>query len=159
MADLAACPFCGEPATIRNVGMNGGANVIVCNNKDCRVRPHTDPLSHAEALRAWNTRPAPPEAPQPCAHCGAEAGPTWDLRPCALDDEREVPLCRECDIELNAMILNFVRAPDAAELMDAYRAQGMAAPSGGETGTGSTEGNSPVREADAPLSNPDSTHV
>lgn len=34
--------------------------------------------------------------------------------------------------------------------LDWFAAQGMAAPSGGETGTDSTKGNSPVSEADAP---------
>jgi hypothetical protein len=36
-------------------------------------------------------------------------------------------------------------------------AQGMAAATAGETGTGSTEGNSPVREADAPVPSPSSS--
>jgi hypothetical protein len=58
-----------------------------------------------------------------CAHCQAPAEETWDLRPCAIGESREVALCTPCDIELNEIVLRFIAAPDADALLAAYRAE------------------------------------
>lgn len=60
-----------------------------------------------------------------CDHCHAHEAPhTWDLRACAAaGEERRVNLCASCDLALNALVLRFVRAPDAEALIAAYAAE------------------------------------
>lgn len=58
----------------------------------------------------------------PCAHCGAPSTAQWDLRPCAIGEERTFGLCRAHDIDLNRIVLEFLRVPDAAALLAEYEA-------------------------------------
>lgn len=56
-----------------------------------------------------------------CAHCGEKAAETWDLRPCAIGRWRRIDLCSPCDLELNALVLEFIRLPEGPALIEAYR--------------------------------------
>jgi endogenous inhibitor of DNA gyrase (YacG/DUF329 family) len=58
----------------------------------------------------------------PCAHCGAPSTAQWDLRPCAIGEERTFGLCREHDIDLNRLVLDFLQVPDRSELLATYEA-------------------------------------
>jgi len=52
------------------------------------------------------------------AGCGRRAHATWGA--CA-DDNVQRPLCPECDVELNAWVLNWFGDPDAEHKLAAYR--------------------------------------
>lgn len=56
-----------------------------------------------------------------CAHCGAPANQQWSLRPCAIGATGWYPLCDSCDIELNRVVMAFLRLPDADERLAAYQ--------------------------------------
>lgn len=56
-----------------------------------------------------------------CRRCGGKATEQWMLRPCATGRKQWHPLCTECDVELNRIAMDFVRLPDADELLAAYR--------------------------------------
>lgn len=56
----------------------------------------------------------------PCAHCGASSVAQWSLRPCAIGTTGWYPLCADCDMELNRLVMEFLRLPDAAERLAAY---------------------------------------
>lgn len=60
-----------------------------------------------------------------CRACGErEAETSWTLTACANKRRRvKVPLCLPCDVELNALVLRFVKLPDAEELIAAYRTE------------------------------------
>lgn len=53
-----------------------------------------------------------------CVRCGNTAEHTWQI--CA-DGNLHRPLCLECDVALNALVLAWVGDPDAAAKMAAYR--------------------------------------
>ncbi len=59
---------------------------------------------------------------RPCAHCGERASRQWSLRPCAIGRVGWYPLCVECDVRLNALVMDFLRLPDRAERLAAYEA-------------------------------------
>jgi hypothetical protein len=84
---LEPCPWCKVPPIISNRGMNAGANVVECLNRDCPVAPHTNPLSHAEAIAAWNTRAFLPEPTAQCDH-------VWVIPRFGEEDERVCSKCR-----------------------------------------------------------------
>lgn len=54
------------------------------------------------------------------AGCGRKAYATWGA--CA-DDNVQRPLCAECDVEVNRIVLDWMGDPDAIEKMAAYVAQ------------------------------------
>ncbi|KKL79733.1 hypothetical protein LCGC14_2011880 [marine sediment metagenome] len=54
----------------------------------------------------------------PCSRCGRKSHTTWQA--CA-NGHRHVGLCKECDILLNEMGLEFMRIKNRAELMALYR--------------------------------------
>jgi hypothetical protein len=54
----------------------------------------------------------------PCARCRKPSYATWQV--CALG-RRFLGLCKEHDVELNAMVLKWVRWPGAGEVMRTYR--------------------------------------
>ncbi len=54
----------------------------------------------------------------PCARCGAPSEQQWQI--CA-DGNRWRGLCTTCDVELNALVLSFVRDPDRALKIAVYR--------------------------------------
>lgn len=53
----------------------------------------------------------------PCARCGEPSHASWQS--CA-NGGRHMALCKECDVGLNAVALEFMRHPHVAELMKAY---------------------------------------
>lgn len=78
-----------------------------------RTRPYTD-----DGLRRV-----------PCAHCGAPSAHQWHVRACAAGGPLVWRgLCTPCDLELNRLVLDFFRVPDAADLLAAYAASGEVAP-------------------------------
>lgn len=54
----------------------------------------------------------------PCLRCGAPAAEQFNI--CALDG-RFVPVCVECDVLLNALVLDFLDAPKKDERLRLYR--------------------------------------
>lgn len=54
----------------------------------------------------------------PCSRCGEPSRFQWQA--CA-NGRRYVGVCAECDIGLNDMALEFMRIPNRADLMTAYR--------------------------------------
>lgn len=50
--------------------------------------------------------------------CGKPSVAQWNC--CALDN-RNVALCRDCDIGLNEVVLAFFRVPDRARVLTRYR--------------------------------------
>jgi hypothetical protein len=56
----------------------------------------------------------------PCAHCGEPASEQWSLRPCAIGTTGWYPLCTDCDVELNRVVMEFLRLPDAEERLARY---------------------------------------
>lgn len=66
-----------------------------------------------------------------CDHCRLRvAAHTWDLRACAAGGEvHRAELCTPCDLELNALALRYVRAPNAeARLADYAAERGLPVP-------------------------------
>lgn len=60
----------------------------------------------------------------PCARCGEKSHAQWNI--CA-DGNQPRGLCRQCDIELNSLVVNFVFGGKRADqLMITYRARGSA---------------------------------
>lgn len=55
-----------------------------------------------------------------CVHCGAPSAAQWSLRPCAIGTTGWYPLCIACDVDLNRLVMQFLRLPDAAERLAAY---------------------------------------
>lgn len=53
---LKSCPFCGETPTDPH-----DSAAIYCDNRDCRVNPHTSKMTKRSAIAAWNTRAADAE--------------------------------------------------------------------------------------------------
>lgn len=53
-----------------------------------------------------------------CIRCGAKAETQWQI--CA-DGNQYRPICKDCDIALNEMVLKFMGFSNANELMDVYR--------------------------------------
>ena len=56
-----------------------------------------------------------------CVHCGATAAHQWSLRPCAIGSTGWYALCTACDIELNGLVMAFLKLPDATERLAKYR--------------------------------------
>ena len=52
-----------------------------------------------------------------CFRCGMPATTQWQV--CA-DNNTYRPLCRSCDLDLNAMVLEWMGHPDQARLMARY---------------------------------------
>ena len=62
--ELKPCPFCGSKARMwpsqTKSDSEGSYEIIGCSNIDCLIEPTTEEyLPYAEAIAAWNTRPAP----------------------------------------------------------------------------------------------------
>jgi hypothetical protein len=53
-----------------------------------------------------------------CFRCGKPAKYQWQI---CSDDNVYRPICEECDIKLNDLVLKFMRFPDAEEKMHKYR--------------------------------------
>jgi hypothetical protein len=54
----------------------------------------------------------------PCARCKAPSNQQWQA--CA-NGGRYVGICDDCDIELNEMVLKFMRLPNRGRLMSRYK--------------------------------------
>jgi hypothetical protein len=54
----------------------------------------------------------------PCARCGKPSAFQWNI--CALG-KRFNGLCADCDVALNAMVLRWIRWPQAGRIICAYR--------------------------------------
>lgn len=54
-----------------------------------------------------------------CCRCGGKGYSQWNV--CA-DNGAFRPLCRDCDIELNSLVLNWARDPEAKNKIAKYRA-------------------------------------
>jgi hypothetical protein len=52
-----------------------------------------------------------------CTRCGAQANFQWQ---CCANDNRWLPLCIDCDIELNSVALEFMSVPNRDKLMVRY---------------------------------------
>lgn len=59
----------------------------------------------------------------PCVRCGAPSFHQWQI--CA-NAGRFLTVCKHCDIELNRLALEFARLPNAAELLEKYKAEQLA---------------------------------
>lgn len=55
---------------------------------------------------------------RPCARCGAKAHAQWNI--CA-NGGNFVPICLECDLALNAMVLRWFGFPEAEQMIAEYR--------------------------------------
>jgi hypothetical protein len=53
-----------------------------------------------------------------CIRCGKRAVHQWQI---CSDGNQYRPICLECDIEMNEMVLKWIGFPDWAEKMDKYR--------------------------------------
>lgn len=53
---LLTCPFCGTNPTYTSNFMDLGLHVISCENKECKVHPHTIGKTKEEARERWNHR-------------------------------------------------------------------------------------------------------
>ena len=54
----------------------------------------------------------------PCFRCGRPSKCQWQV--CA-DNNVYRPICKECDIALNTLVLMFMRDPDRAQKLVAYQ--------------------------------------
>lgn len=54
----------------------------------------------------------------PCPRCGAPSSQQWTI--CATFHAYH-PICLECDIAINRMVLEFMRFPDVDKTIAAYR--------------------------------------
>ena len=52
-----------------------------------------------------------------CQRCGSQAHAQWQ---CCANGNRWLPVCRECDIELNAIALKFFKIKYGGELLGKY---------------------------------------
>ena len=52
-----------------------------------------------------------------CIRCGEQAVHQWQI--CSLRN-RWVPICVDCDISLNATVLEFMEIPDAERILAVY---------------------------------------
>lgn len=52
-----------------------------------------------------------------CQRCGGKAEHQWQV--CA-NDNRYLPICIDCDIELNRLALEFMKMPNVEQLMMKY---------------------------------------
>lgn len=53
----------------------------------------------------------------PCIRCGAHSSQQFNI--CALSN-RYIAVCSKCDVELNAVVVNFLHLPDAIEIVEKY---------------------------------------
>lgn len=53
-----------------------------------------------------------------CIRCGEQALYQWQI---CSDGNNYRPVCGQCDIEMNAMVLKFMRHPHANQLADEYK--------------------------------------
>lgn len=59
----------------------------------------------------------------PCAQCGAPSVHQWVLEPCAIGKKGWYGLCREHDIELNRIVVGYLKVSDGDVLMAEYEAR------------------------------------
>ena len=52
-----------------------------------------------------------------CFRCGNVARYQWQI---CSDDNQYRPICKECDIELNKVVLQFMKFPDWENKLEAY---------------------------------------
>jgi hypothetical protein len=53
-----------------------------------------------------------------CVRCGAKAHAQWNI--CALGVTYH-PICRACDIDINRLVLRWLRHPKKTQLLKAYK--------------------------------------
>ncbi len=53
-----------------------------------------------------------------CSRCGDPAATQWQI--CG-NFNRYLGICKECDVQLNALVLTFMRVPNSVELSQAYK--------------------------------------
>lgn len=54
----------------------------------------------------------------PCARCGEKSHAQWNI--CAIGKSYQ-GLCNACDIDLNALVLDFIKHPEKEVLMKHYK--------------------------------------
>jgi len=54
----------------------------------------------------------------PCCHCGKPSVHQWQI--CA-NDNRYLTLCQDCDVEVNRWALEFMKIPNALQLLLMYK--------------------------------------
>ena len=59
-----------------------------------------------------------------CIRCGKAARFRWNI---CSDGNRFRPLCLDCDVDLNRMVLEWMRHPEAQDLADRYEREKRAA--------------------------------
>lgn len=106
---LAPCPFCGnDPVPDYCSSTDGPAYLFHCQAKDCPAWPNVQGETEAEAIAAWNTRPAPkgiePQEPTP-PPCPFEeaAADTYRGVSCWLDGSMNKPAHRHFNRQLLAL--------------------------------------------------------
>ena len=58
-----------------------------------------------------------------CCACTAKAVHQWK---CCANGNRYLPICIDCDVDLNEMVLMLMRVPNRTRLMAAYRRKSKA---------------------------------
>lgn len=53
-----------------------------------------------------------------CQRCSGKAHAQWD---CCANGNRNIPVCVDCDIELNRLAMDFFKIPDRKRLLAKYR--------------------------------------
>lgn len=56
----------------------------------------------------------------PCVRCGSPSFHQWQI---SANAGWFLAICKACDTELNLISMEFARLPNAAELLEAYKAQ------------------------------------
>lgn len=54
----------------------------------------------------------------PCLRCGKPSCTQWQI--CALDNIYE-GVCKECDVELNRLVLRFMKVPNVTKIIQRYK--------------------------------------
>ena len=53
-----------------------------------------------------------------CARCRKKARYQWN---CCANNNNQVPMCPQCDLEINRLVMLFFRHPHADELLEIYK--------------------------------------
>ena len=104
------CRRCSEPASEQwDCCTNQNRNVPICTSCSFDLVELTLEVIGVESVEEIPNGPA-------CARCSwSEAVYQW-----GISGRPEISLCADCDLELNRIVLQFFRIPDAARLIDSY---------------------------------------
>lgn len=53
-----------------------------------------------------------------CARCGKPSSAQWNI--CAIGPQF-LPMCKACDIDINRLVLQWIKHPDATKLLAQYK--------------------------------------